>query len=151
MEHAGWTMKVPICRMCHGLSATALGWRRVSERFNPETSFRCRLAAGAAVKIISAQGMVVVRASRERYIHPPIRYGEELIPRIRQLVADWDAANVKILANRLGSSEAYSTIVVNQRSRDRRGLLRRRPEGEMMERAAAAVTFASTRGATNGL
>jgi alkanesulfonate monooxygenase len=34
-----------------------------------------------------------------------IQYGEELIPRIRELVADYDAASVKIRASRLGSSE----------------------------------------------
>jgi alkanesulfonate monooxygenase len=36
-----------------------------------------------------------------------VQYGEELIPRIRALVADHDAANVKIRANRLDFSEVH--------------------------------------------
>jgi alkanesulfonate monooxygenase len=39
-----------------------------------------------------------------------VQYGEELIPRIRALVAEDDAASVKIRANRLGSGGVHSRL-----------------------------------------
>ena len=36
-----------------------------------------------------------------------VQYGEELIPRIRELVAEDDAASVEIRANRLGSGGVH--------------------------------------------